>query len=85
MWAHLVQMGKHSLLDEPPYKSFFRGRKRPNNEHSTPSCTKTRMVSNSLGRKCRLEKWNQLCTSSVIDESEYQELTKMIITDIKDL
>jgi hypothetical protein len=33
----------------------------------------------------QLEKWNQLHTSGVIDESEYQELRKTIITDIKEL
>ena len=93
MWAHLVQMGKHASLDEPSDKPYFRGRERPNNEHDTLSCSKTRIVSNSPGRKVsirmelidQLEKWNQLRTSGVIDESEYQELRKTIITDIKDL
>ena len=51
MWAHLVQMGKHASLDEPPDKPYFCGRKRPNNEHDALSCTKTRIVSNSPERK----------------------------------
>ena len=28
MWAHLIQMGKHSSTDEPPDKPFWQGRKR---------------------------------------------------------
>ena len=93
MWAHLVQMGKHTSLDEPPDKPYFRGCKRPNNEQGASGCTKTRVVSSSPGRKVsmrtelidQLEKWNQLRTSGMIDENEYQELRKTIIIDIKEL
>ena len=89
MWAHL---DKHASLDEPPDKPFFRGCKRPTNELDAPNSTKTHIISNSPGQKVlirtelidQLEKLNQLCVSSVIDENEYQDLRKTI-SDIKDL
>lgn len=39
-WAHLVQMGKHSSMEEPLDKPFFHGQKRSADSHpSTASGT----------------------------------------------
>ena len=93
MWAHHIHMGKHTSLEEPPDKPYFRGRKIPSSESNNSGCSKMFVVSNSPGRKVtlrtelidQLEKWNRLHTAGVIDEDEYQELRKSILADIKGL
>jgi len=98
-WAHLVQMGKHVSLQEPPDKPYFRGRKRTsssvesNSSASTPERKKRATVAVSPGRKVtirtelidQLQKWHHLMESGAISESEYKELQQTILCDIKQL
>lgn len=94
MWAYLINMGKHSSLDVPPDKPFWRGRKRPATEDEKQGTTKVRVVSSSSPRSKvsmrtqlidQLEKWKKLHTDGIIDDSEYKELRESILTDIKNL
>ena len=78
MWAYLINMGKHASLDEPPDKSFWRGRKRPITEAENQVTTKIcRMVSSSSPSTKvsmrtqlidQLEKWKKFHTDGIIDD-----------------
>ena len=95
MWAYLINMGKHSSLDEPPDKPFWRGRKRPTTEADNQVTTKIRRVVSSSSPSTKvsmrtqlidqLEKWKKLHTDGIIDDTEYKELRESILTDIKNL
>ena len=87
-------MGKHTSLDEPPDKPFWRGRKRPATEAESQMTTKMCVVSSSSPSTKvsmrtqlidQLEKWKKLHTDGIIDDAEYKELRESILTDIKNL
>lgn len=91
MWAHLIQMGKHSSTDEPPDKPFWQGRKRSHSSVKSPvkkveeqllSPSKVSLRSELLDQ---LSKWHKLNESGVITGSEYEELKCTILQDIKQL
>ena len=92
MWAHLIQMGKHSSTDEPPDKPFWQGRKRSHSSVKSPvKKVEEQLLSPSkkvsLGSELldQLSKWHKLNESGVITGSEYEELKCTILQDIKQL
>ena len=97
-WAHLVQMGKHGCMEEPPDKPFFRGQKRsadscPCIAGSTPESKKRATTAISPCRKVnvrselieQLDKWHKLLDSGAINQQQYDELQQIILRDIKQL
>ena len=97
-WAHLVQMGKHSSLEDPPDKPFFRGHKRsadsrPSAAGGTPESKKRATTAISPCRKVnlrselieQLDKWHKLLDSGAINQQQYDELQQTILSDIKQL
>lgn len=38
-WAHMINMGRHSLLEEPPNLPFFGRKKSKRNESTSPGAT----------------------------------------------
>jgi len=96
-WANLIEMGRHESLEEPPNKRFFI--KRPSGavsgiEGTPKKSRKDNLPSDSLspGRKIQLQselinqmsKWHDLLQAGVISQSDYEELHKTILKDIKE-
>ena len=85
-WAHLLQMGKHELYEEPPGKPFFRGKKPSAVNTPTPpagiSPGKVNMRTELINQ---LQKWYQLLESGAISQAQYAELKDTILLDIKEL
>lgn len=96
-WAHMIHVGTHVSLDEPPDKPFFRGVKRSQADASSPSSTpekkKATPVSLSPGRRVnirselidQLKKCQELVDIGAISQENFQELQDTILFDIKRL
>lgn len=96
-WAHMIHVGTHVSLDEPPDKPFFRGVKRSRADASSPSSTpekrKTTPASLSPGRRVnirselidQLKKCQELVEIGAISQENFQELQDTILVDIKRL
>jgi hypothetical protein len=93
----MIRLGKHESTDEPPDLPFWRGRKRQQ-ENTDPQPTKRPAVvadvtssSTSASVSVRsdlldqLSKWHKLNADGVVSDSEYEELKKTILSDIKQL
>ena len=97
-WSCMLKVKSHNSYENPPDKPFFRGYKRPGTSIESPvrypaSKRHTGSTGISPGKKLnmrselitQLEKWHALLESSVISQSEYDELKNKILSDIKGL
>lgn len=96
MCAHMIRLGKHDSVDEPPDMPFWRGRKRQqaSSESSVQPTKKVAIadVATSTSRVSvrselldQLSKWHKLSMDGVVSDAEYEELKKTILSDIKQL
>ena len=87
-WAHCIQNGKHSSVDEPPDLPFFTGRKKSG---STSQCDTTSSGSPtkrlSLRTECinQLSKWHSLLQGGAISQDQYDEMKDTIMEDMKSM
>ena len=90
-WANLIQMKKHSSLDEPLDYPFFRGYKKvdggksgsdtsSNASHVSP--VKRLSIRTTLIEQ--LEKCVGICEKGGLTQAEYDELQQCILKDIRD-
>ena len=96
-WANLIEMGRHESLEEPPEKRFFHKRSSSaiGEVKGTPKKSRYEQLSSesglSPGKKIQLRselinqmsKWHDLLQAGAISQSEYDELQKTILMDIK--
>ena len=90
-WANLIQMKKHSSLDDPPNHPFFKGYKKRNKGDSTPPKPATVSAGVSPGKRLsmrtelidQLDKFVNPLEKGALTPLEYQDLQKSIMTDIK--
>ena len=92
-WAHLVQLKKHSSMDVPPDKPFWRGhKKRPNPAPTTPEKQQPGPsgAQPSPGKcvqmwgQCvdQLLKWHELLEKGGINQQQYDEMKSTIMSQI---
>ena len=91
-WANLIQMKKHSSLEEPPDYPFFRGYKKaeagksgkdPSNSNATHiSPVKRLSIRTTLIEQ--LEKCTGILEKGGLSQAEYTELQQCILKDIRD-
>ena len=93
-WAHMLHVGTHDTLEEPPNKPFFRGvgQKRPREASNTTSPERKKAVSGSLspGKRVnvrselidQLKKCQELVESGAITQDTFQDLQGTILKDI---
>jgi hypothetical protein len=92
-WAHMIQLGSHDSVSQPPQKRFFKcppGSK----ESGSPSGNTAGALVASPGRgrinirsECidQLQKWHALLDCGAITKDQYEELQSTILSDIKKL
>ena len=88
-WANLIEMKKHSSLDEPPDLPFFRGYKKTeaNPKHSNPIAIEVSPVKRLTVRTTlleQLEKCVGILEKGGLTQAEYNELQQSILKDIRD-
>ena len=91
-WANLIQMKKHSSLDEPPDYPFFRGYKKAeagksSNDQGTLKSTHVSPVKRLSIRTTlieQLEKCTGILEKGGLSQEEYTELQQCILKDIRD-
>ena len=91
-WANMVQMQKHTSLEEPPSGRFFKTqseRKGGEEESTTRSAPDPTALSSAkrvtLRTQCieQLERWHQLMEKGGISKEQYDELQANILSEIK--
>lgn len=95
MWAQYIHLGKYQSMDEPPDKPFWTGRQRQHScqqakrhcvhDVATESPTKRSKVVIRSELLDQLGKWHKLNEAGVVSDSEYEDLKKTILSDIKQL
>ena len=83
-WAHLIQMKKHGLYDEPPDKPFFRSSKKSTSASaSAPTVSPGKRI--NMRGQCvdQLLKFHQLFEKGVITKEQYEEFQASILKDVK--
>ena len=96
MWAHMIRLGKHESTDEPPDLPFWRGRKRQQVNTDPQPTKRAAVVADNISSNTsrvsmrselldQLSKWYKLNADGVVSDSEYEELKKTILSDIKQL
>ena len=90
-WAHMVHLGTHKSLDDPPDKPFFKtGKKAPNSPRATTSTRITVTTGNSLSKRLnyrsqcidQLQSWHELLERGAIDQNQYDDLAQTILKDM---
>lgn len=93
-WAHLVQLKKHTSLDVPPDKPFWRGRKRMRTDPA-PTTPERQQPGPSRAQpspgKCvqmwgqcvdQLLKWHELLEKGGINQQQYDDVKATIMSQI---
>ncbi len=78
-WAHMLQMQKHTLCDNPPDKPSF-GKSRKRVEVGISPIKRIGLRSECIEQ---LDKWYRLRERGVISAEQYEEMQQTILTDIK--
>ena len=87
-WAHMINIGKHISLDQPPEYPFF-GRKKSttppvssNQSQGSNNVTPTKRL--GMRTECidQLSKWHALLQSGAISNEQYEELKGVILKDM---
>ena len=80
VWAHMIQIKKHSSYDKAPDKPFF---KVPGSSTKTEGISPAKRI--TLRSECidQLEKWHKLMERGAISMEQYKELQDTIMGDIK--
>ena len=86
----MVELGKHSSLEEPPDKPFFRGNKSKSPKQITSVVTPLASPAVSLLTMRtelinQLEKWHRLYEAGAITSKEYDSLKSSILSDIENV
>ena len=91
-WAHVVNLGKHGSLDEPPDLPFLEREKqvleKPHLKHRTQwfpqQVPKVQAKRFGVRTECidQLSKWHGLLTKGAISQSQYEELKQTILKDM---
>ena len=87
-WANMIQMQKHTSLEEPPPGRFFKTT-RIESDNTSASKVSSVVMSPikrlSLRSQCieQLEKWHRLMESGAISKEQYDELQIKLFSDIK--
>lgn len=92
MWAQMIHLGSHDSLDEPPDKPYWTGRKHHHDRkrqcvETAPAASPSKRSKVSVRSELldQLEKWHKLSEAGVVDDVEYEDLKKNILSDIKQL
>ncbi len=96
-WAHMLQMGKHASLDDPPNMPFFTGRRRSAQRHVEESSHSTHQTASSLqglsptkkvhmrGESIKqLAEWHALLQQGIVTTQQYEEIQGVILKDMKE-
>lgn len=87
MWAHLVNMGKHTSLDIPPDKPFFRGNKKklPSLSEVSTSTDISPIKRSNLRSQymTQMRDWHALFEVAAITKEEYEDQKARILEDLK--
>ena len=91
-WAHMIHLGKHSCLDEPPDLPFFGKRKKTEDKSlsNERACTSNTL---SPGRKItlrsqlvdQLARWHELLERGAISKQQYDTFQHTILGDMDSL
>ena len=86
-WAHMINIGKHSSLDDPPNLPYFGKKKTNAGETSSQASTSVPTSSNSPSKRVSMrtqciEQWHELLIKGAISESQYEELKRTIVKDM---
>lgn len=94
-WAHLIELGKHDSITQPPRKRFFQSTSSTmSGSPAKSTASVTTSVTTSPGRRrvsirseCidQLQKWHSLLDCGAISRQQYDELQSTILSDIKNL
>lgn len=89
-WAHMVELGKHKSLEEPPDKPFFRGTKcTSSNQTAVSAPVASPATVNPLSMRTelinQLEKWHRLYEVRAISSEDYEHLKSTILMDISNV
>ena len=84
-WANMIQMGKHTSLDEPPGGRFFKSVTKVSSDDASAKSVMSPAKRVSLRTQCieQLEKWHRLMESGAISKQQYDELQSKFFDDIK--
>ena len=88
MWAHMINMGKHTSLETPPDKPFFRGNKKLSKIAADVATTDISPAKRSNLRSqymTQMKDWHALFESAAITKEEYEEQKTKILEDLKKL
>ena len=96
MWAHLIQMNKHTSYEEPPNKKFWKTPDSSGSSQGTSSSKSSSLGSSksgldspgkrvSLRGQCidQLHRLKQLHTDGGITEDQYTEMKESIMKEVK--
>ena len=96
MWAHLIQMNKHTSYEEPPNKKFWKtsssaGSSQGSSSSSGASVGSTKSVLDSPGKRVnlrgqcidQLHRLQQLFSDGGITEDQYMEMKESIMKEVK--
>ena len=88
-WAHMIHMGKHESLDQPPSVPYF---KKPATERDTSDVTEkekdhairspSKLISNRTQSISQLKDLSTLLEFGGIDKEQYENFQKAILRDI---
>ena len=96
MWAHLIQMNKHTSYEEPPNKKFWKtsdsaGSSQGTSGSKSSNLGSSRSVLDSPGKRVslrgqcidQLHRLQQLYSDGGITEDQYMEMKESIMKEVK--
>ena len=94
-WAHMVHIGTHKSLDDPPDKPYFKTGKKASSSSQCTTSTSTRIAMTAAPRvspskrldyrsKCidQLQNWHELLEKGAITQEQYDALAQTILEDM---
>ncbi len=90
IWAHLLQMKKHSSYEGPPDKPFFRNSKPRLSDAKTPhkvpeGMSPAKRITMHTELLSQLEKGHDLMEKGALSPTQFKELETTILSDMKKL
>lgn len=96
MWAHLIQMNKHTSYEEPPNKKFWKtlasaGSSKGSSDSRSASLGSSKSILDSPGKRVtlrgqcidQLHRLQQLYGDGGITEDQYMEMKESIMKEVK--
>jgi len=88
MWAHMINMGKHTSLENPPDKPFFRGNKKKSllaADVDTADISPAKRSNLRSQYMAQMKDWHALFESGAITREEYDDQKTKILEDLQKL